>query len=388
MYQRVLKLDLPVGQSTFLWGARNTGKSTYLKHFFPKSRYYNLLKTDEFTRLLVAPNLLREELLVATEDELQYPVIIDEVQKIPSLLDEIHWLIEERKMSFILCGSSARKLKRGAANLLGGRAWITHFYPLLYREIPNFDLLRALNHGLLPAHYQTEHITRTLQGYAELYLKEEIQSEGVVRDLAGFARFLKLVGFNHGELLNYANISRDCAIDAKTVKAYYQILVDTLIGYFVFPYAQKAKRQLITAMPKFYLFDVGIANHLAGRHISELKGSDAGRAFEHFILMELMAYQGLNYVDNPIDYWRSKSGLEVDFILNQGELAIEVKISSAPVLSDLTGLEAYCDDYQPLHALVVCLAPNKRQITTKSGLAITILPWQMFLDNLWAGLYQ
>lgn len=331
----------------------------------------------------MAPHLLREELQAINPEKLHQPVIIDEVQKNPILLNEIHWLIENEKISFILCGSSARKLKRGAANLLGGRAWGFNFYPLIYKEIPHFSLQRALNYGLLPSHYLSDYPERSLRAYVNNYLKEEIQAEGLVRNLAGFARFLDIVGFSHGEMLNYANIGRNCGIDAKTVKEYYQILVDTLIGYHVHPFFKKIKRDLITTVPKFYLFDVGVANYLTRQKIMLLKGSEAGRAFEHFIFMEIQAYLGLNELDYPINYWRSKTGLEVDFVINQGKIAIEVKISENPHLSDLTGLSAFCEDYSPKHAIVVCLVKQKRKLQTKEGHWIDILPWQEFLENLW-----
>jgi predicted AAA+ superfamily ATPase len=386
--KRVLELKLPKNQSAFLWGARKTGKSTYLVEHFPHSIYYDLLKTDEFTRLLAAPHLLREELLAASSEQLKYPVIIDEIQKIPILLNEIHWLIENKKIGFVLCGSSARKLKRGAANLLGGRAWKFNFYPLVYKEIQNFDLLRAMNHGLLPAHYLSEYPERMLRAYISDYITEEIQAEGLVRNLPKFARFIDLVGFSHGEMLNYANIARDCAIDAKTIKEYYQILVDTLIGYFIYPYNKKSKRELIHTVPKFYLFDIGVANYLSKTKIEILKGDKAGAAFEHFILMEIIAYQGLHEIDDSIYYWRSKSGLEVDFVINDGSTAIEVKLSASPDLSDLKGLRAFCEDYQPKHALVVCSAPRKRQLTKINGTTIEIVPWQDFLEDLWNKKYQ
>jgi predicted AAA+ superfamily ATPase len=382
-YKRILNIELPNGQSAFLWGARKTGKSTYLAEHFPQSIYYDLLKTDELTRLLVAPHLLREELSALTQAELQYPVIIDEIQKIPLLLNEIHWLIENKKIAFILSGSSARKLKRGAANLLGGRAWRYNLYPLVYKEISQFDLLTALNRGLLPSHYLSTHYARMMRAYIGDYLKEEIQAEGLVRNLPAFARFLDMAGFTNGQQLNYANIARDCAVDAKTVKEYYQILEDTLIGYLIFPFHKKVKRELISATPKFYFFDVGIANHLRRRKLSVLKGSDAGDAFEHFIFMEIIAFLGMNEIDMPIQYWRSKSGLEVDFVWNDGQVAIEVKISSSPHLADLTGLREFCKDYQSRHALVVCQAPRKRIIEIDDKLKIEVLPWQDFLENLW-----
>lgn len=385
---RILKIDLPPHQSAFLWGARKTGKSTYLAQHFPKSIKYDLLKTDELTRLLTAPHLLREELLALTPQELKHPVIIDEVQKAPNLLNEIHWLIENKKISFILCGSSARKLKRGAANLLGGRAWKFHFYPLVYPEIPNIDLLRIFKNGALPSNYLSHYPERMLRSYISDYLTEEIQAEGLVRNLPGFARFIDLIGYTNGQMLNFTNIARDVGVDAKTIKEYYQILADTLIGYYVEPFHKKIKRDLIRSTPKFYLFDVGIANHLRHRNISILKGEEAGDAFEHYILTEIIAYTGLNEIDSPINYWRSKSGLEVDFILNNGNTAIETKISANVDMSDLKGIAAYCEDYQPRHALVVCQSPKKRIITTIGKTNIEILPWQVFMDNLWSGLYS
>lgn len=387
MFKRILDLQLPENQSAFLWGARNTGKSTYLHQRYPHAIYYDLLQSDVLQKLLVSPHLLREELQAISLEKLTSPVIIDEVQKIPVLLNEIHWLIENKKIGFILCGSSARKLKRGAANLLGGRAWGFNFYPLIYQEIPNFNLLRALNHGLLPSHYLSDYPERSLRAYVNTYLKEEIQAEGLVRNLAGFARFLDIVGFSHGEMLNYANIARDCGIDAKTVKEYYQILVDTLIGYQIQPFFKKIKRDLISTTPKFYLFDVGIANYLTKKKITVLQGSDSGRAFEHFIFMELQAYLGLNELDYPIYYWRSKTGLEVDFVINQGEIAIEIKLSTNPQLSDLSGLSAFCSDYQPKHAIVVCNTARKKKLLTQEGHPIDVLPWQDFLENLWTKQY-
>ncbi|MCR9191472.1 MAG: DUF4143 domain-containing protein [Gammaproteobacteria bacterium] len=385
---RLLTMDLPQGQSAFLWGARQTGKSTYLAQHFPNAISYDLLKTDELARLLAAPHHLREELLSLSEQELAHPVIIDEVQKAPALLDEVHWLIENKKISFILCGSSARKLKRGAANLLGGRAWRFHFYPLVYPEIPDFDLLHAFKSGLLPANYFSKQPERMLRAYIGDYLTQEIQAEGFVRNLAGFARFIDLVGFTNGQMLNFANIARDVGIDAKTIKEYYQILVDTLIGYFVTPFHKKVKRDLIQSTPKFYLFDIGIANHLQRRSINILKGEEAGNIFEHYILTELVAYLGLKELDVPLNYWRSKSGLEVDFVLDNGKMAIEVKISANIQLTDLKGLVSFCEDYQPRHAVVVCQAPRKRILATIGKTPIEILPWKDFLEHLWSGKYE
>ncbi|MBI5448002.1 MAG: ATP-binding protein [Gammaproteobacteria bacterium] len=384
MYRRYLKIDLPPFQSAFLWGARKTGKSTYLKKKFPDAIYYDLLHTDLYNRLLKQPQLLREELLALSPEQRKHPVIIDEIQKIPILLNEVHSLIESDKIQFILCGSSARKLKQGAANLLGGRAWRYHFYPLTFPEIPHFNLLQALNRGLIPSHYQSEYYTRSLKAYVQDYLKEEIQAEGLVRNLPAFARFLDLQAFSHGQLTNFSNIARDCSIDAKTVKEYYQILVDTLLGYFVFPFHPKMSRDLISSTPKFYLFDVGVANSLTKQKIPALQGTAAGQAFEHFILTELMAYRGLNDLDFSITFWRKKSGLEVDFILGEAHLAIEIKMSTTVHQSELKGLISFTEQYKPKQAIVVSQDSKPRRLSV-NGQAILILPWREFLERLWQG---
>ena len=278
--QRRLRIDLPPRQSAFLWGPRKTGKSTWLHQTFPRSIRYDLLNTDVLFRLAKQPHILREELQAASEEALESPVILDEVQKVPSILDEVHWLIENKGLRFILCGSSARKLKHGHANLLGGRAWRFEMFPLTTGEIGDVDLLKALTHGLLPGHYFKAQAYRSLKAYIEDYLTQEIMAEGLVRNLPSFARFLDAIGYKHGELTNFANIARDCGVDAKTVRAYYEILEDTLLGRFVAPYAGKTGRQSITSASKFYLCDVGVAGYLCGRMFKELKGEafEIGRA--------------------------------------------------------------------------------------------------------------
>jgi len=236
MLKRLLQLELPPRQSAFLWGARQTGKSVYLKHHFGTSVYYDLLNSHEIVRLTKNPSLLREEVLDLDKQNLLQPIIIDEIQKVPELLNEVHWLIENTKARFILCGSSARRLRAQSVNLLGGRAWVYHFYPLTYTEIPDFDLLTALQHGLIPKHYLSEHkhISNHLRAYIEIYLTEEIRNEGLVRNLAGFARFLDVAGISNTEMINVTNIASDCGIDRSTVQNYFQILNDTLIGHFVY----------------------------------------------------------------------------------------------------------------------------------------------------------
>ncbi len=382
--KRHLELKIPPGQSIFLWGARNSGKSTYLRRNFSDSIYYDLLQTDVYLRLLKEPFRLRQEILQLSPETLKKPIIIDEVQKIPLLLNEVHWLIENHKpCHFILCGSSARKLKATGTHLLAGRAWKTHFYPLVYPEINNFDLLRALKHGLLPVAYFSNQPRRFLKSYIQDYLVEEIQKESLVRNLAGFARFLDAMAISHGELTNFVNISRDCGVDAKTVKQYYDILVDTLVGYRLDPFRKLGKRNVITSTSKFYLFDVGVAGFLQRRSLDILKGKDAGAAFEHWLLTEIIAYRGLNDLDFSISYWRTKSDLEVDFILGNGEIAIEAKISNHVKKVDLRGLEAFVEEHQPKQAYCVSLTPKARKITLSNGAYLIDLPWQDFIQKLW-----
>jgi uncharacterized protein len=381
-YQRYLQINLPKGQSAFLWGARKTGKSHYLFEHFHDSVFYNLLETDTYIKLLKQPHVLRQEIKSLDETALAKPIIIDEVQKIPELLNEIHLLIETTPAYFILCGSSARKLKITSANLLGGRAWRYEFYPLVYPEIPAFNLLRALNHGLVPSHYMTEHWKKTIKAYINDYLKEEIQAEGLTRNLRAFAEFLDIAAHANGELINYNNIAQDCGIDAKTVKEYYQILVDTLLGYYVKPFKNKHKRKDLVATPKFYFFDVGVVNGLTKRVINALQGEQAGAAFEHYILMELMAYRGLNDLDFDITFWRTSSGLEVDFILGQAEVAIEVKISHRLRTTALHGIIHFIENYHPNRAIIVNTEETRRTLET-NGCNIEVIPWQLFLALLW-----
>jgi uncharacterized protein len=384
-FKRYLKLELPVGQSAFLWGARKTGKSLYLKKHFPNSITYDLLNTEVYWRLLAEPQLLRQELLALKKSELKYPVIIDEVQMVPQLLNEVHWLIENSDAYFILCGSSARKLRRDGANMLGGRAWRYHFYPLVFAEIPDFNLQRALSHGLVPSHYLAQNWKKTIAAYVQDYLTEEIKAEGLVRNLAAFAKFIKVAAHSNCELVNFANVAQDCQIDSKTVKEYYQILEDTLLGYFIAPYKDRHKRKDLVATPKFYYFDVGVVNGIIRREITELKGMAAGNALEHYILMELIAYRGLNDLDYEITFWRTRTGLEVDFILGKAEVAIEVKISEHPRLSDLHGLVAFQEEYTSKKAYTVCMVPRKRKLQINESQSIDLLPVETFLKMLWKG---
>src|SRR3990167_3318733 len=385
MFDRIMTISLPEQQSFFLWGARQTGKSSFLLRHYPDSLYYDLLNMQLLVRYTKSPYLFREELLKQPANQLKRPIIIDEIQKVPTLLNEIHLLIERQKLHFILCGSSARKLKTQSTNLLGGRAWVYHFYPLVYPEIPNFDLLHALQHGLLPKHYlsSAKFIQKQLQGYIDVYLTDEIRNEGLVRNLAGFSRFLEMAGLCNGEMINMSNIARDCHVSRNTVEGYFQILIDTMLGTFIYPFNQKIKRDLLVAIPKFYLFDVGVANYLAHRELSQLKGDIAGKSLEHYILMELMAYRDLHQKRFDIRYWRTKTGLEVDFILGDATIAIEIKISEQVHAQDLHGLKAFCEEHPDARAMVVSQDLRPRKLMMQHDVSVDILPWRIFLEQLW-----
>jgi predicted AAA+ superfamily ATPase len=378
--KRSLQLDLGPGQTAFLWGPRKTGKSTYLKDFYGDSLYYDLLKTDIFFRFSKQPWLFREQLEAIDPARLEKPVVVDEVQRVPSLLDEIHHLIEARKLSFILCGSSARKLKRGKGNLLGGRAKRYEMFPLTYRELGSLNLLEALNRGLVPSHYFAEDYRELLTGYNQDYLREEVFAEGLARNIPAFSRFFDALGYSHGEITNFSNIARDAGVDAKTVKGYYQILVDTMLGRWVEPFARRSSRQILTKAAKFYLFDVGVAGALTHRFIPEERGEAFGRALEHLVFMELAAHASYSRLHYDIRYWRTKTGYEVDFVLAQGTVAVEVKGSSQVDGRELRPLAAFAEDYRPREAILVC---NERE-ERLSG-RIRIMPWRSFLEALWAG---
>ena len=378
--RRVLDIDLPPRQSAFLWGPRKTGKSTYLKARFPHSLVYNFLLTDLFLEFSKKPALLRERLLARDGDVMNHPVILDEVQKVPQILDEVHWLIENKGLHFILCGSSARKLKRGKANLLGGRAWRYEMFPLVTPELEDWNLLRALNHGMIPDHYLKESYKKALRAYTQDYLKEEVFDEGLTRNIPAFSRFFDSMAYSHGQLTNYSNIARDCGVDSKTVKEYYQILVDTLLGTMIEPFKKRQNRQVINRAAKFYLFDVGVAGAITKLHIEEEKGELFGKAFEHFIFMEIAAYNSYNEIDYKINFWRTKSGLEVDFVLGGGEVAIEVKGAARIEKKDLRPLNAFIEEYSPRKAMVVC---NEREERVHGK--IRIMPYRNFLRDLWEG---
>jgi predicted AAA+ superfamily ATPase len=377
MYIRFLKLEETKEDSVFLWGARQTGKSTLLETLFPNTRYYDLLKSEEFERLFRQPSLLREELQDVDADNVL--VIIDEIQKIPQLLDEVHWLMTNRRLRFILCGSSARKLMRYGANLLGGRALRTVLHPLVSAEIPDFDLIRAVRNGMLPRHYTAANPWRRMQSYIGDYLHEEIRAEALSRNLLSFSRFMEVAAQCDGEMVVYKNIAQDCGTSANTVKEYFNILEQTMIGYLIQGFPATKKRRAILA-PKFYYFDIGIVNYLLKR--KELaQGTDAfGHAFEHLMMQEIIAFAGYHHLDDGITYWRSSGGYEVDCIIGQGRIAIEFKSCKEIKSRHLSGLKAFQEDFPQARLIIVSLDKYRRLSSD-----VEIIPATEFLHDLWNG---
>jgi predicted AAA+ superfamily ATPase len=379
MFTRSLKLPANPSESFFLWGPRQTGKSTLLRGRYPKAAWVDLLKTDEQLRYLQRPYLLREELQGAGAPGL---VVIDEVQKVPALLDEVHWLIENRGTRFALCGSSARKVRRGHANLLGGRATRYELSGLVSAELGDrFQLERLLNHGYLPRHYLSETPHRLIRSYLNDYLKEEIAEEGLVRSLPAFADFLSAAVLSDAELVNYATIARECGVSSPTVKGYFQILEDTLLGKYLPAYTRRPKRRVIQA-PKFYFSDIAIVNHLARRGPLAPGSELFGKAFENWVFHELSTYAQYSEQFFPLSYWRLASGIEVDFVIDQMQVAIEAKASAKVHASDLKGLRELHVEHRPVgRRCLVCLEPRRR--TTDDG--IEILPYRAFAEELWSG---
>lgn len=369
-------------ESFFLWGPRQSGKSMLLKTLYPDAIWYDLLKTDLYMRLLEKPSILREELLYAKAEKKANFVVIDEIQKIPPLLDEVHWLIENTGFVFGLCGSSARKVRKGHANLLGGRAIRYELFGFVSQEIESgFDLVQMINQGYLPRHYLSPSYGRRIRSYINDYLKEEIAAEALVRNLPAFSNFLASAALSDTELINYATIARDCAVSGPTVKEYFQILIDTMLARCLEAYRKRPKRRVIGA-PKFYFSDVGVVNYLAKRG-NLMPGSELfGKAFENWVFHELCAHQAYSGLDYDLSYWRLASGIEVDFIMGDMELAIEAK-SSARITSDhLRGLREIIKDHPQLKRRVL-VSLEERARKTEDG--IEILPYSAFTTQLWSG---
>lgn len=375
--QRILNLhNLLKKKSFFLFGPRATGKTSLIAAEFPKEvPTLDLLESDLYLRLRLNPEKL--ESIIFGFNPNATMAVIDEVQRIPEILNEVHRLIEKKKITFLLTGSSARKLKRNQANLLAGRARQAELFPLTSIEIPQFDLLRYLQWGGLPMMYLSDEPLDDLHAYVNTYLKEEIQAEAAVRELPSFIRFLKFSALTSGDILNFANISNDAMVPASTVRDYYSILEDTFIGFMVPAWTKTVKRKPL-AKSKFYYFDIGVKNILADIRQIPAQSDLFGKAFEHFIALELRAYISYRRKFLSLSYWQAQNGQEVDFVVGD-TLAIEVKATDHVQDKHLKGLLALAEEKICKRYILVSQDQMPRRVNY-----IELMPWQDFLKKLWA----
>jgi predicted AAA+ superfamily ATPase len=361
-------------KSHFLLGPRQTGKTFLARRMLKRARFYDLLDSSTYLALSQNPGRIAEE--VRSSDGI---VVIDEIQRIPGLLNEVHRLIEDRGIRFLLTGSSARKLRRGGVNLLGGRARIRYLHPLTYRELKGgFDLNRAVGSGLLPSIYFSDQPSADLKAYAGIYLQQEIVAESAVRNIPAFSRFLGVAAFCNATIVNFTNVANDAQVARTTVYEYFDILKDTLILHELPAWRQSKKRKPI-ASSKYYFFDVGILAALQGREFRP--GTPEFReAFETYLMHELICYR--DYVsEEPLSYWRSTSGFEVDFIIgNHTAIEVKAKQNLSPV--DLRSMNALAEENKLKRFLCVSLEPRRRRIGD-----VIALPYKEFLEELWSGEY-
>jgi uncharacterized protein len=372
---RILDLSgLLQKKSHFLFGPRQTGKTSLIKHTLRDTRSYDLLDASVFVALSRNPSRLGEELSPSTRT-----VVIDEIQRLPELLHEVHRLIEGRGIRFLLTGSSARKLRRGGVNLLGGRARTKFLHPLSWKELGGrYDLSRAARHGLLPSIYFSDDPAADLQAYAGSYLQQEVVAEGATRNVPAFSRFLRVAALANATVVNFTNIANDAQVPRTTVYEYFEILKDTLLLHELPAWRKSSKRKPL-ASSKYYFFDLGVVGALQGQEF-QIGTTRFGEAFETLLMHELVCYR--DYVSGtPISFWRSNSGFEVDFILGEST-AIEAKAKSAVNDADLRSLRALAEENMLKHYVCVCLEPRPRKVGN-----VSIIPYAEFLARLWDGVY-
>jgi uncharacterized protein len=357
MYSR-LNTGIP-GKSLFLLGPRGTGKTTWARSAFPGALFLDLLEARLFNDLMADPQRLETLIPHAFTGT----VILDEVQKVPAILDEVHRLIENRKIQFILTGSSARKLRRAGPNLLAGRALTQSMHPLTAVEMgSDFEINKALRHGLLPSIGSEPEPALYLESYVTTYLKEEVRQEGMTRNISSFARFLEAASFSQGSVLNMSAVARECAVDRKTVESYFEILQDLMLAHAIHPFTKRAKRRL-TSHPKFYFFDVGIFRTIRPSGPLDTPETAEGPAFETLFLQNLIAVNEALRLGYDIHYWRTSNGTEVDFIAYgpKGFFAFEVKSGSRIRDDAFTGLKSFVKDYPEARLILVYGGERKRQ---------------------------
>ena len=378
----VSRLFQPPKDSFFLLGPRGTGKSTWLRQHYPKALYVDLLDQEAYRSFLARPERLGELL---DGNPKAATVIIDEIQKAPALLDEVHRLMEakgRRRIQFILTGSSARKLRRGGSDLLAGRAVLKTLHPFLAAELgPRFDFAHSLNLGMLPLVLAAPDPSETLRTYASLYLREEVQAEGLVRNVGNFARFLEAMSFSHASVLNTAEVARECQVNRKTVDGFVEIMEDLLLGFRVEVFSRRAKRQL-TRHPKFYYVDAGVFRSLRPKGPLDSPEEIGGACLEGLVAQHLRAWIAYSGRERALHFWRTRTGLEVDFVV-YGEdtfLAIEVKRSRTVTGKDVRSLSAFRDDYPQART---CLLYGGKERLRVGG--VLCLPCEEFLRNLAPG---
>ena len=376
--RRELKIeDLLEESSLFLFGPRMTGKTSYIENELQRKALLSItfLDGDTLDAFRRNPVLLRSMLNGKTEGF----VIIDEVQLFPPVLLDIQHIMTHSDIQFLLTGSSARKLKKSGSNLLGGRAGIVSMHPLVWKEIKdrNPDLDSIFATGMLPKVFMARSYQTQLRNYVRGYLDKEIAPEGERRDLGAFSNFLTFAASENTELMNFSNVSRDIGMSADTIKEWYQILVDTFIGYYLRPYRKGSKRTPVNTS-KFYFFDVGVARVAARMPVPSETMTEYGKMFKNYIFMELKAYIDYNMTDDELYFWRTREGYEVDFVI-ENKVAIEVKTSKNITNKELKGLRAFRDENAVKDYIIVCRELFER--TTEDG--IKIVPWKIFLDKLW-----
>ncbi len=376
MYSRILKKPI---SSTLLLGPRGTGKSTWIRENFPEATSYDFLDTNETLRLSKEPNLLYQELQTLSKGDW---VVLDEVQKVPALLDEVQRLIEEKGLNFLLCGSSARKLKKSGANLLAGRALLCQFFPFVSHEVNyNFEIAKIIQYGLLPMAFNASDPESYLKTYAQVYLQEEIKNEALTRNIGDFARFLEIAARQNGQVTNISNISREASVGRLTVQSYFDILVDTLIGHWLQPWKLKRSTKQI-GHPKFYFFDPGVVRALSGRLPYPPTQEEYGHLLETLIYHELRAYLAYNKLDYPLYFWSSYDKTEVDFLFEtpKGFIAIECKGSTKWENKFNRGLKRIQQELSPTNVKCYGIFNGPRPLKIDQ---IKVFPVIDFLKELW-----
>ncbi len=377
-------VEIPNRDSFFLLGPRQTGKSTLIRHWLKKKKFFeiDLLNTQLYFKYSTHPQQLHADLTYQIEENSIKHIFIDEIQKIPELLNVVHSLIEKYKVQFILTGSSAKKLKKLHANLLGGRAIVLKLFPLIYAEINDqYEFEEILKYGTLTGLFSdSEKIKqKKLNAYVETYLKEEISQEGFIRNLPVFSRFLKLAGQTFSQLINFENVSRESGINAKTVAAYYQILEDTLIGYYL-PCWDRSVRKQLSKHSKFYFFDNGVTTTLNDSLTHKLSPELQGANFEQLMINEIRAVLHYTFSELQLHFWRTQAGNEVDLVLSRGGkpiAAIEFKNKKKLSNTDMSGLNSFSEEYPDVKN-IFCIADIDLPYKLKN---IKCLPWEVFLKT-------